>query len=151
MASLRTGVITAGSCVLGSPLGPYPDLAAQEAPPRPAGLSRSRPSDRVTVDATTTAASTSAQSSRSPRSRSLSLDPPQLTSRYQDLMRRIERTCAGGPAPSGSSVVSACQHAASIVNDAAGMNVVEWDAENDVFDITDPYFLFYLRWSDTSD
>ncbi len=38
-----------------------------------------------------------------------------------------------------------------IVNDAVGARAVEWDGEHDVFDIRDPYFLFYLRWSETAD
>lgn len=54
--------------------------------------------------------------------------------------------------PSGSSVTGACQHAAAIANSSVGTgNIVEWDSENDVFDIRDPYFLFYLRWSDALD
>ncbi len=38
-----------------------------------------------------------------------------------------------------------------IVNDSVGTKIVEWDGEHDVFDIRDPYFLFYLRWSDATD
>lgn len=82
--------------------------------------------------------------------KALSLDPPQLTFRYQSLIDRIAATCSGD-APSGSSVTSACHHAAAIVNDSAGEKIVEWDSENDVFDIRDPYLLFYLRWSDVAD
>lgn len=79
--------------------------------------------------------------------KSLSLDPPQLTFRYQALLERISSTCVGDP-PSGSSITSACFQTASIVNDAVGEKIVEWDSDNDVFDIRDPYLLFYLRWSD---
>lgn len=82
--------------------------------------------------------------------KALSLDPPQLTFRYQSLIDRIAATCQK-EAPSGSSVTSACFHIAKIVNDTVGERVVEWDAENDVFDIRDPYLLFYLRWSDAVD
>lgn len=82
--------------------------------------------------------------------KALSLDPPELTFRYQPLVDRIAATC-NGMSPSGSSVTSACYHVAKIVNDAVGERIVEWDAENDVFDIRDPYFLFYLRWSDAVD
>lgn len=82
--------------------------------------------------------------------KALSLDPPQLTFRYQSLIDRIATACSGA-APSGSSVTSACYHAAAIVNDSVGEKIVEWDTENDVFDIRDPYFLFFLRWSDVVD
>lgn len=82
--------------------------------------------------------------------KALSLHPPQLTFRYQSLIDRIALACSG-EGPSGSSVTSACYHAAAIVNDAVGEKIVEWDSENDVFDIRDPYFLFYLRWSDVAD
>jgi hypothetical protein len=82
--------------------------------------------------------------------KALSLDPPQLTFRYQSLIDRISATCSLD-APSGSSVTSACHHAAAIVNDSVGEKIVEWDSENDVFDILDPYLLFYLRWSDIAD
>lgn len=82
--------------------------------------------------------------------KALSRDPSQLTFRYQSLIDRIAATCSGD-APSGSSVTSACHHAAAIVNDSVGEKIVEWDSENDVFDIRDPYLLFYLRWSDVAD
>ena len=80
----------------------------------------------------------------------LALDPPQLTFRYQPLVERISAICKGD-SPSGSSITSACYHAATIANDTAGNNIVEWDGDNDVFDIRDPYLLFYLRWSEVID
>jgi hypothetical protein len=42
-------------------------------------------------------------------------------------------------------------HTAAIVNDTIGDKIVEWDSDNDVFDIRDPYLLFYLRWADDVD
>lgn len=82
--------------------------------------------------------------------KALSVDPPKLTFRYDSLSERIIGICKNG-GPSGSSITSACSHSAKIVNDAAGTRIVEWDGEHDVFDIRDPYFLFYLRWSDAVD
>ena len=82
--------------------------------------------------------------------KALSMDPPQLTFRYTSLNKRISDICAGS-VPSGSSITSACAHSAKIVNDTAGERIVEWDSDHDVFDIRDPYFLFYLRWSDATD
>jgi hypothetical protein len=82
--------------------------------------------------------------------KALSLNPPSLNFRYQPLVDRISSICLGD-APSGSSITSACFHTASIANDAAGDSIVEWDAGNDVFDIRDPYLLFYLRWAEVID
>lgn len=82
--------------------------------------------------------------------KALSVDPPKLTFRYDSLSERILELCTSG-GPSGSSITSACSHSAKIVNDAVGTRIVEWDGGHDVFDIRDPYFLFYLRWSDAVD
>ncbi|MGA4278366.1 hypothetical protein ACI2VH_16805 [Ralstonia nicotianae] len=79
--------------------------------------------------------------------RAIAAAPPQLTFRYADLQARIRTQCAKDQ-PSGSSVAGACAHIASIANESENRNVVEWDGDNDVFDIRDPYLLFYLRWSD---
>ena len=82
--------------------------------------------------------------------KALSLDPPTLTFRYGPLNERITGMCRDST-PSGSSITGACEHSARIVNDAASDRIVEWDGESDVFDIRDPYFLFFLRWSDITD
>lgn len=82
--------------------------------------------------------------------KALSLDPPTLTFRYAPLNERITSICQG-ESPSGSSITGACEHSARIVNDAALDRIVEWDGGSDVFDIRDPYFLFFLRWSEMTD
>jgi len=82
--------------------------------------------------------------------KALSLDPPTLTFRYGPLNGRITGMCRES-SPSGSSITGACEHSARIVNDAALDRIVEWDGESDVFDIRDPYLLFFLRWSDMTD
>ncbi len=82
--------------------------------------------------------------------KALSLDPPMLTFRYAPLNERITGMCQEA-SPSGSSITGACEHSARIVNDVALERVVEWDGEHDVFDIRDPYFLFFLRWSEITD
>lgn len=79
--------------------------------------------------------------------RAIAYDPPELTLRYPNLQKRIQALCAADQ-PSGSSVTGACSHIASIANESENRNIVEWDAENDVFDIRDPYLLFFLRWND---
>jgi hypothetical protein len=77
----------------------------------------------------------------------IALDPPELTQRYPNLQRRIHSLCTKDQ-PSGSSVTGACAHIASIANQSENRSVIEWDADNDVLDIRDPYLLFYMRWSD---
>ena len=79
--------------------------------------------------------------------KAISLNPPELTHRYPNLQRRIQSLCSGDQ-PSGSSVTGACSHIASIANESENRNIIEWDAESDVFDIRDPYLLFYLRWGE---
>ncbi|WP_332776148.1 hypothetical protein [Polaromonas sp.] len=79
--------------------------------------------------------------------RAVALDPPELTQRYPNLQRRIQSICAAEQ-PSGSSVTGACSHIASIANESENRNIIEWESDNDVLDIRDPYLLFYLRWSD---
>ncbi|WP_276723465.1 hypothetical protein [Pantoea septica] len=76
----------------------------------------------------------------------LAQDPPQLTFRYDDLLRRMSSLCLSDT-PSGSSVTSACLHSSNIANSTANDSIIEWDEENDVLDIRDPYLLFYLRWA----
>lgn len=79
--------------------------------------------------------------------RAIALDPPELTIRYPNLQKRVQSLC-GDETPSGSSVTGACSQIAAIANDSENRNIVEWDGQNDVFDIRDPYLLFYLRWAD---
>lgn len=77
----------------------------------------------------------------------IALDPPELTQRYPNLQKRIQSLCASEP-PSGSSVTGACMQIAAIANESENRTIIEWDGENDVLDMRDPYLLFYLRWAD---
>lgn len=79
--------------------------------------------------------------------KAIAADPPELTIRYPNLQIRVQRLCGDGM-PSGSSMTGACSHMASIANESENRNVIEWDGENDVLDIRDPYLLFYLRWAE---
>lgn len=78
--------------------------------------------------------------------RAIATDPPELTIRYPNLQRRIAELCSA-ETPSGSSITGACFQMCTIANDSENRNVVEWDANEDVLDIRDPYLLFYLRWA----
>lgn len=77
----------------------------------------------------------------------VSSNPPERTIRYANLQTRIAGVCPNG-GPSGSSITGACGHMSDIANDAENRVVVEWDVENEVLDIRDPYLLFFLRWGD---
>lgn len=77
--------------------------------------------------------------------KAIATNPPTLTFRYSDLVSRVNSLCYSANPP-GSSITSACQHSTAIANSAAGNSIIEWDPENEVLDIRDPYLLFYLRW-----
>jgi len=75
-------------------------------------------------------------------------DPTALAFRYDDLMQRLASVCVG-ETPQGSSVVGACAHMSKLAGDQLPTHsVLEWDEAKQVLDLPDPYFLFYLRWSD---
>ncbi|MEO8548340.1 MAG: hypothetical protein ABI678_00125 [Kofleriaceae bacterium] len=80
--------------------------------------------------------------------RSIASDPPRLTFGYDELTTRIRRIA--DEAPSGASVVGSCYHLGEIAKDFPGPSgqALEWDSDDQVLTIPDPYLLFYLRWSD---
>ncbi|CVH38133.1 MULTISPECIES: ATP-binding protein [Serratia] len=80
--------------------------------------------------------------------KAIALSPPQLNYRYHQLVERITRICTN-EIPSGSSITSACLHSSTLANNSSNENVIEWDSENDVLDIRDPYLLFFIRWSES--
>ena len=76
----------------------------------------------------------------------LATNPPALSFSYDDILNRAKSVCTAG-SPVGSSISEALKQMeilADIVQ--PGAKVVEWT--EDVFDVSDPYFLFYLRKSD---
>lgn len=83
--------------------------------------------------------------------RAIASDPPCLRFLYKDLLARIKTVVEDGDAnaPSGSSTSGACFHIANLANDGQAKVIIEWDQENEILDIRDPYLLFYMRWSDT--
>lgn len=71
--------------------------------------------------------------------------PPRLSFPYQEIYERTRSVCAES-APAGSSVASALEQMPSIAQDLEpNAQIIEWG--DDVFDIVDPYFLYYLRCS----
>ncbi len=75
-------------------------------------------------------------------------EPRALSFSYEDLSARV-RAMADGESPPGSSLFAACAHMHKLALDhLPNVRVLEWDDTQHVLDIPDPYFLFYLRWSD---
>lgn len=69
--------------------------------------------------------------------------PPKLAFNYDDMLRRVRAVCRG-ESPVGSSISQALLQMHNIADAVQPTGkVIEWD-EN-VLDIVDPYFLFFLR------
>lgn len=75
----------------------------------------------------------------------LAKDPPRLSLRYDEIIERVKTICTGGEAPVGSSVSQALEQVCVIAENSSGSRFIEWD--EDILDISDPYFLYYLRCS----
>jgi hypothetical protein len=71
-------------------------------------------------------------------------DPPRLSITYDEMLRRVRAVIPSGEGPVGSSVAQALVQMGTIAEAIQpNYSVIEWD-EN-VLDIVDPYFLFFLR------
>ena len=69
-------------------------------------------------------------------------DPPRLSFKYDDMLRRVEAICKGDR-PAGSSVSQALEQMTFLAKMVQDAPVLEWG--EDVLDIIEPYFLFFLR------
>ena len=79
--------------------------------------------------------------------RAVSADPPQLSFSYAQLLDRTAAVC-DGESPVGSSVTGTCLHMARLAEEKFPRErTIDWDESKPVFDLPDPYFMFYLRWS----
>jgi len=74
----------------------------------------------------------------------LKADPAKLSFRYDEMLRRTKDLCVGD-SPVGSSVSESLSQMAKLAKTVQEAPVIEWD--EDVLDIVEPYFLFYLRCS----
>lgn len=71
--------------------------------------------------------------------------PPRLSFDYEEIYQRTRAVCVDD-APAGSSVASALDQLPTIASEIEPQaQVLEWS--DDVLDIADPYFLYYLRCS----
>jgi hypothetical protein len=78
---------------------------------------------------------------------SLAADPPRLNFHYNELSRRLQ-SVSSKETPQAASVYQACSQIGKMALDMyPSQRVVEWDEDDSLLDIVDPYFLFYLRWS----
>jgi hypothetical protein len=80
--------------------------------------------------------------------RALAMDPPRLMFQRNDVVERLERLCKEAP-PDTASVVRACAMFGQIAQNFAPPTgpSLEWDEQAGCLIISDPYLLFYLRWS----
>jgi hypothetical protein len=74
----------------------------------------------------------------------MSTDPSSLSFRYDEMLKRTATVCRGD-SPVGSSVAESLQQMAKLARTVQDAPVLEWD--EDVLDIVEPYFLFFLRCS----
>ena len=81
--------------------------------------------------------------------RALAMDPPRLTLEYAELGKRLEDLCKGHEHPDGASIVRTCVALGQIATGFAAPTgpPLEWDEQEQVLVLPDPYLLFYLRWS----
>jgi hypothetical protein len=69
-------------------------------------------------------------------------DPSRLSFPYEEMLKRTQSVCKGD-SPTGSSVAQALVQMSELAGTVQQSLVIEWD-EN-VLDIVEPYFLFFLR------
>jgi hypothetical protein len=80
--------------------------------------------------------------------KAIAADPPQLSFSYDNLMARISQVCEGA-SPVGSSVSGTLSHMARLaLEQSPNERVLDWEEGQGILELPDPYFLFYLRWSD---
>lgn len=79
----------------------------------------------------------------------LKADPPALSFHWNELSRRVQATCRPD-SPQAASLSTACAQIAKIAREMyPTQRVIDWEADPvNLLSIVDPYFLFYLRWSE---
>ena len=79
--------------------------------------------------------------------KALASDPPILTFTYDELVQRVRNVCADDT-PTGYSIAVGCAQMAKLAEARfPSERVIDWDDDRQVLEISDPYLLYYLRWS----
>lgn len=79
--------------------------------------------------------------------KAMAANPPTLSFSYEELIKRLEGLCQD-ESPAGGSVIGTCQQMDKIAREKfPNERVIDWDDSKSILDISDPYFIFYLRWS----
>jgi len=80
--------------------------------------------------------------------RAVAADPPRLAIGYGDLQERL-KLIVKDDSPEGAQIVNAAIKLSQIAASSAPPTgpSLEWDEQDQVFVLADPYLLFYLRWS----
>jgi hypothetical protein len=74
-------------------------------------------------------------------------NPPKLSFPYDDILQRLNKICASDT-PLGSSIIGRCLHMSRLALEKFPKErVIDWGEQKQIFDIPDPYLVFYLRWS----
>lgn len=77
--------------------------------------------------------------------RAIASDPPRLHFPPDEMSRRVAAACSGADSPQNAAIRQACSQMAKLAADHPAERVLDWDDVDDLLDIVDPYFLFYLR------
>jgi hypothetical protein len=80
--------------------------------------------------------------------KALASSPPRANFSYQQLVDRVNSVCKN-ESPSGSSIAGTCSQLKKLAESVMqGNNIdVDWDEDLQIFDIPNPFFLYYLRWA----
>lgn len=80
--------------------------------------------------------------------KAISSQEPRLTLPYSVIKDRVEDIVPENP-PRGVSITGTLEQMDTLIKKQfPNDRVLEWDKERETLDITDPYFLYYMRWSD---
>lgn len=79
--------------------------------------------------------------------KALATGEPALTLPYATIKQRVEDLVPTDP-PRGVGIIQALQQMGKAVVEKLGEDrVLEWDEDKEFLNVPDPYFLYYLRWS----
>lgn len=77
----------------------------------------------------------------------IAIDPPRLSFTYGELSKRIS-VVSEVEQPQAASIYQACSQIGKIAEEMyPSQRVLSWDDDDSILDLSDPYLLFYLRWS----